>query len=973
MLYVQSNIWVYCFSIVILVIGFWVPGTSQITDNQLLKAQVEKYKSDPRGPYKDIRWFCKDGSFSLPKEQCPEGGVERARYKPEVDSLGETRHIFLGQILATTPHEAFWDEPHFNARLKQYLLEKYLRTIDDGWILQKAQYYKGAFQMEDEEIWGVEFLNWLLSKNDPVEKQYYLLRQAVKDIPHQGFDDKAQRMRALAKTIADLYPSFTDLRLKMQGQPELSIIKEVLDFKQRHLSKIQPEVIENLNQLTATLEAIFNPFDLNKFIPLLEKLPKDHGITQSLTNYVQLFKNEKNSMSRAMAAAEQLALIRQELASVPDSGSKLAILNISVLLEEVFIKQIKNWQAINIKDLSDKICYTGLAAMGTGLIEIWEWDVMVNHLAGIQRQQMSLKELHQYLQRARNLFEWGTGMVNGVYKDVVFTFAGFEPLANGFLDIKVQRSVLNSLGNTIGRLRNFITMKSNFTSSVLNLPNQNTFRGLNPGVAFGELEIINNYSKDIIISKDKIYVFRDPPPDLNPVAGILTVTEGNMVSHVQLLAQNFDIPNAVLAEGNMSWLLRYSGQKMFFAVSNKRTVIMKQQIQMTAEEKALFSVKNEDNEKVAVPISTIDLEQKNVLDIQELNSTSSGKICGSKALNLGQLKLMHPDNVIPGIVLPFGIFKMHMEQPMPDQNASYWEFLNTTFSEANELRDSGKTEEILKVLTLNRFDTLRTAIKKMDLLPAFLKDLEEQFQKTFDTKMGQLPVSLSGETNMEDLKTFSREDGHPSLFNEVDKGKIIQAIKEIWAASYTEQSLNQRHQYLLNPENIFPSILITKVVDVDYSGVLITKGISTNDSRDLTTAFNRGANRGGDPHAKESYLLHHGGNNQLLSPAREPFYTTYPETGGTNQMNATFETRILNDQNLYDLRILVLKIQQEVPGKTEMQNPFELALGFKEDKIWVFQIRPFVANKNALTLNYLESISPNIDDNKLVLLNEVFN
>ena len=34
-----------------------------------LKSNVVAYKADIRGPYKDIRWFCKDGSIRQPNSQ----------------------------------------------------------------------------------------------------------------------------------------------------------------------------------------------------------------------------------------------------------------------------------------------------------------------------------------------------------------------------------------------------------------------------------------------------------------------------------------------------------------------------------------------------------------------------------------------------------------------------------------------------------------------------------------------------------------------------------------------------------------------------------------------------------------------------------------------------------------------------------------------------------------------------------------
>ena len=114
--------------------------TGQNRDPSEIKKLIERYKTDPRGPYKDIRWFCRDGSVLPPQERCnAPGGVQRARYKDEVVSLSRSNHIFLGQILSTSSQVDFWDVSNANSWIEQYQLEKYLRAVDDGWILRKGQ------------------------------------------------------------------------------------------------------------------------------------------------------------------------------------------------------------------------------------------------------------------------------------------------------------------------------------------------------------------------------------------------------------------------------------------------------------------------------------------------------------------------------------------------------------------------------------------------------------------------------------------------------------------------------------------------------------------------------------------------------------------------------------------------------------------------------------------------------------------
>ena len=102
-------------------------------------------------------------------------------------------------------------------------------------------------------------------------------------------------------------------------------------------------------------------------------------------------------------------------------------------------------------------------------------------------------------------------------------------------------------------------------------------------------------------------------------------------------------------------------------------------------------------------------------------------------------------------------------------------------------------------------------------------------------------VVLRSDTNMEDLKEFTGAGLNLTLFNILSEKNIIEGIKRVWASPYTERSFKWRQKYLSNPENVFPSILIIPSVDVEYSGVMITKGINNGNDNDLTVAFSRGA------------------------------------------------------------------------------------------------------------------------------------
>jgi hypothetical protein len=61
---------------------------------------------------------------------------------------------------------------------------------------------------------------------------------------------------------------------------------------------------------------------------------------------------------------------------------------------------------------------------------------------------------------------------------------------------------------------------------------------------------------------------------MKPVAGVLTLAEGNLLSHVQLLARNLGIPNATITPDLMPRLREAEGREIFYAVSPMPRVVL---------------------------------------------------------------------------------------------------------------------------------------------------------------------------------------------------------------------------------------------------------------------------------------------------------------------------------------------------------------------------------------------------------------
>jgi len=258
---------------------------------------------------------------------------------------------------------------------------------------------------------------------------------------------------------------------------------------------------------------------------------------------------------------------------------------------------------------------------------------------------------------------------------------------------------------------------------------------------------------------------------------------------------------------------------------------------------------------------------------------------------------------------------------------------------------------------LARLRHLREAIGKMELLPEFVRALEERFQTVLGRPLGELGVFIRSDTNMEDLKDFNGAGLNLTEFNVVGRQLLLRGIRDVWASPYAECSYLWRQKFMANPLDVYLSILLLPSVPVDKSGVLLTAGIESGGADDCTIAFSRGAGGAVEGQAAESYLLRADGTHLLLRPARQLDYKALPPTGGVEKREATLETSILNDAELEKIGELTRAIREKLATDNSLgKGPYDVELGFVGEKLWLFQVRPFVENRWARTSAYLRGL-----------------
>ncbi|MDM8538208.1 hypothetical protein QUF70_15755 [Desulfobacterales bacterium HSG17] len=265
------------------------PGSavSQSIEPDNIREMIQSFKEDRRGPFRSIKWFCEDGTINPAREPCvDQEGNQHAFHKAQVIRLAKSQRIYLGQILTGTSFNDFLDSSNQNSRLKQFIIEQYLQSIDDGWIFRKARYYRGAIQMEDEQEWGLDFLKFLAGKKDLIISRFFLVRQAVKEIPHRAAKKQWASIRAKSRIVAELYRPFDDFRVKIHGRPQVQDIDKIELFQKIHKEKMSDKSLKILEKLINELKTAFSPSQVNKLKAYIPKLHDSLPVKSQLIEFV---------------------------------------------------------------------------------------------------------------------------------------------------------------------------------------------------------------------------------------------------------------------------------------------------------------------------------------------------------------------------------------------------------------------------------------------------------------------------------------------------------------------------------------------------------------------------------------------------------------------------------------------------------------------------------------------------------------
>lgn len=878
-------------------------------------------RSNVWGPYGAIQWHCKDGRVLPVNTPCGgKGGYQYADPSASARRL-QSLNFDISRALADLPFDAFFDEKRNHFFLREIITINYLTGRADGWIYAKTYSRRGVRQSEDEEPAARRLLAEMFSRKEWVARNYLLAVLLVANTAHGADTPRLRDIRALTASLGDANPAFQPLRGKIHSKPDSSDIARVQEF----VKEKRPADVAGFEKLIQLMQAEYNEAasaDAGSFEGGADRSLEIRRILTSPTAH----KHDPVALVDELWNLQQRAFLHR---FAPRSRRE-ALKDIGILLKY---------------------------SAGAGFLSLRELDALqkeVNSLLSEPR--LDARRYSQGASYLEGSAQWARASVLRELNEVQEHYGQVEPLALALIDDVLRSSSALTLASRTELLSTDADRLAGRRHQVGDAAQRNGIRGLNPGIAIGKLDIIPADDPNFKILSDRVYVIPATLADLKPMKGILTLDSGNALSHAQLLAANLGIPNATVPSSMLPEFRKYVGKEVFYAVTQGGTVVLRPWDRLSASEQAQWRKSVTTRRRIALDTSRVNLDDRALKTLAETTSQDSGVRCGPKAANLGQLQRLFPENVAPGLVVPFGVYWAHVSKADARGN-SLAASIQTAYAEAEKLRAAGRTEQEILESIAPKLAGFRQAIRTIPLDPAFVADLRRRMTEVFGAD-GSYGVFVRSDTNAEDLPQFTGAGLNLTVPNVVGFEKILQALRDVWASPFEERAYAWRAQALTSSDRVYPSVVLYRTIRSDKSGVMATADLTTLDPSGITVNMNEGVAAVVDGGVSESLLLQANGAVRLLAQARSAYRKLALPTGGFQEIPTSGSDWVLSDAEVGQLRKLASDVKARFPVQDPSAAglPWDIECGFEAGQLRLFQIRPLVRYREAQILEALGSL-----------------
>lgn len=442
------------------------------------------------------------------------------------------------------------------------------------------------------------------------------------------------------------------------------------------------------------------------------------------------------------------------------------------------------------------------------------------------------------------------------------------------------------------------------------------YLALNTGKAVGRIHIIDKMDDTVEIGDNEILVLKELPQSLPPVRGVIVAKPSSPLSHINILAKGWNIPNIYIKDAD----------KLF---REYNTFVYRLDATMTDYklERASADEVKSDFASPGQQIPPVNLTATKLAGLREMRKKDS-VVYGSKAANQGEIiRARVPGIIIPdGFSIPFHWYAKFMKDNELDGQIADWQ--NDLDFVHNPRVRRQKLEEFRNTIQKGKFDDA----------------LRSEVIQKWRTQLGGKPVFVRSSSNSEDLPNFSGAGLYSSVANVREADKLIEAVKKVWGSLWKFEAYEARVRNYVSQKDVYMSALVQLGVDMQKGGVMITRDPFDDQSKDsvyISAVCGHNSKVVDNAGLPEQILFNPRSNSVIvMTLSQQESALAFDENGDlkeTADKCANVRKRVLSDLQARTLAKTAIRIRG-VFGKT----PQDIEWGIMNGRIYIVQSRPYI-------------------------------
>ena len=446
---------------------------------------------------------------------------------------------------------------------------------------------------------------------------------------------------------------------------------------------------------------------------------------------------------------------------------------------------------------------------------------------------------------------------------------------------------------------------------------EQAYQALNIAKGLGRIHIIARLDDHVEIGSNEILVLDEVPVNLPPVAGIITSQPSTPLSHINLLAKGWGIPNAYIKNAK-ELLKQYDGWWVSFETLRENYTIKR------ADMNQLREYQRRQAQRLDVMKPRFNLSETRLLSLAQQRSRSSLAF-GGKSANLGEvLNARLPGIIVPnGFTVPFHYYDEFVKRNKLDD--VIFGLLNDQKFVHDPAYRRGKLVQLRQTIEAAEFDP---KLKQVVL------------QKVAREYAGK-GLFVRSSSNSEDLPNFSGAGLYTTVPNVRGDEQLIDAIRKVWASLWNFEAYEARERAGVDHSKIFMAVLLQEGINSESSGVIIsTDPFDTNNKDAIYISAKRGLGIKvveGQRIAEQVLFRPRTNAVQVLTRSAEDSLLTFDEKGGVKEVPITGDRVVLTDEVIRRLVKATRDIKRVFGDRDQ-----DIEWAYMKGQIYIVQSRPFV-------------------------------